>query len=325
MIGTWAKSVGKQGTKDEVLKSQTFNLQFQLAKKLVFSNIKKALGLDHANYLIFGAAPLSKFTRNYFLSLNMFLVSCYGMSESSGPWTFHINIGEYLNLRSVGKKLQGTTMKIFNPGKDGVGEICVKGRNRFMGYFKNEKATMKSIDDQGFLHSGDLGIIENGELLIKGRIKELIITAGGENIAPLLIEDKINKYLPIVSKSMVVGDQKKFISVLLTLQTKVTKDNSPTEYLTDTAISFLRKMGSSAKTVKQAQKCNIIRKYIDEGIKKANVKAVSRAATVRKWIILPLDFSVKGGELTPTLKLKRAFVSKKYQKEIDNIYLSPRL
>ena len=97
-------------------------------------------------------------------------------------------------------------MKIFNPGKDGVGEICVKGRNRFMGYFKNEKATMKSIDDQGFLHSGDLGIIENGELLIKGRIKELIITAGGENIAPLLIEDKINKYLPIVSKSMVVGD-----------------------------------------------------------------------------------------------------------------------
>lgn len=109
------------------------------------------------------------------------------------------------------------------------------------------------------------------------------------------------------------------------MQTKVTKDNSPTEHLTDTAITLLRKMGSSATTIKQASKCNIVKKYIDEGIKKANVKAVSRAATVRKWIILPLDFSVKGGELTPTLKLKRAFVSKKYQKEIDNIYLSPRL
>ena len=124
------------------------------------------------------------------MSLNMFLISCYGMSECAGPQTFHINVGEYLNLSSAGKKLNGTMMKIADPDKDGVGEICMRGRNRFMGYFKNQPATLRAIDEQGYLHSGDLGIIDKtGELVIKGRIKELIITAGGENVTPLLIED----------------------------------------------------------------------------------------------------------------------------------------
>ena len=120
----------------------------------------------------------------------MFLINCYGMSETSGPHTIPLPTKNVFNVRSSGEPLTGTKIKIYKPDKDGVGEICMFGRNRFMGYYKNDQETLKAIDQEGWLHSGDLGKIEkSGELIITGRIKELLITAGGENIAPVLIEN----------------------------------------------------------------------------------------------------------------------------------------
>lgn len=165
-----------------------------MAKVLVYNNVKKALGLDQCQFFFYGAAPMDPKIRSYFLSLNIFLVNSYGMSESTGPQNFSdIYTFDFRNLnafKEVGKKLPGTEEKIVpleNSAK-GEGEICYRGRNLFMGYFKNPEETNKAIDNEGFLHSGDMGRIDkNGVLFITGRVKELIITAGGENIPPLLI------------------------------------------------------------------------------------------------------------------------------------------
>lgn len=115
-------------------------------------------------------------------------------------------------------KLPGIDLKIDNPDQAGHGEVCMRGRNIFMGYFKNAKATLETFDKDGFLHSGDIGFIEDEHLEITGRIKELIITAGGENIAPLIIEMQFKELCPFCSNIMVIGDNRKFLSALLTLK-----------------------------------------------------------------------------------------------------------
>lgn len=115
--------------------------------------------------------------------------------------------------------MEGTELRIDCPDKDGNGEICYRGRNIFMGYFKDEESTRNTIDKDGWLHSGDVGKLDKtGNLVITGRIKELIITAGGENVAPVLIEDEVKKNIPIVSNCMVIGDKRKYLSILLTLK-----------------------------------------------------------------------------------------------------------
>ena len=151
-------------------------------------------------------------TREYFLSLNILLHNAYGMSESSGATTISkpLNFDAFdLNfLKSAGNTEAGMELKIHNPDKDGNGEICYRGRHIFMGYYKNEKATKETIDEEGFLHSGDIGMLDKkGNLTITGRIKELLITAGGENVAPVLIENWIKEELPFISNCVVIGDQ----------------------------------------------------------------------------------------------------------------------
>ena len=145
------------------------------------------------------------------------------MSETTGGHTlsFPENFDEYDEhfIRCTGQSQAGTEIMIHNADKDGNGEICFRGRNIFMGYFKNEQATREAIDENRFLHSGDVGQLDKkGNLKITGRLKELIVTAGGENVAPVLIENEILKALPIVSYAMVVGDFKKYLSVILTLK-----------------------------------------------------------------------------------------------------------
>ena len=143
---------------------------FNVAKKLIFTNIKKALGLDQARYLIVGAAPLSSTIKDYFLSLNLTILNIYGMSECSGPQTgtfpqdFEAFDDIYLN--SAGKAMVGTELEIFNKDQFSVGEICFRGRNRFMGYYKNEESTRNTIDSKGFIRSGDLGKLDDKDRLI---------------------------------------------------------------------------------------------------------------------------------------------------------------
>lgn len=144
-------------------------------------------------------------TIDYFASLDMCMYNVYGMSETTGSTTLHTE--DNFRLDSAGFSLPGCDLKIDNPDEKGEGEICMRGRNTMMGYLKNDKATMETIDSQGFVHSGDRGkILPDGHLKITGRIKELIITAGGENVAPVPIEDNFKECCPPCSNIMLLGE-----------------------------------------------------------------------------------------------------------------------
>jgi len=291
----------------------------------LLKKVRLALGLDRCVGLYTGAAPISKDTLLYFGSLGMTVLEVYGMSECTGPQT--INRPSAHKTGTAGPSIPGTEMKIADPDKDGNGEICYRGRHIFMGYMKNDKATSETIDDEGWLHSGDIGRVDkDGFLQITGRIKELIITAGGENIPPVLIEDEIIKEIgPIISNVMAIGDRRKFLTAVVTLKAEPKKDAKPGEYpftdnLAPNALKELQNIGSSATTIAEAIKDEKVKKYIEDGIKRANKRATSNAQTIQKFEILPEDFSIEGNELTPTMKLKRRIVTEKYAPVIEKMY-----
>jgi len=218
-------------------------------------------------------------------------------------------------------------MKILDPDKDGNGEIVYRGRHIFLGYLGNDKETAEPIDEDGWLHSGDVGRIDkDGFLSITGRIKELIITAGGENIPPVLIEDEVKSELnDVISNVMVIGDRRKFLTAVVTLKTTNKPDSTPGEYpftnvLAQSAINVFSAAGSKATTVEEAASDPKVREVIENGIKKANKKATSNAQTIQKFDIIKEDFTIEGNELTPTMKLKRRIVVEKYKDLIEKMY-----
>jgi long-chain-fatty-acid--CoA ligase ACSBG len=248
------------------------------------------------------------------------------MSETSA--IVSLNSNHRFDLKSVGFGLSGTDLKIENPDEKGNGEIVFRGRNIMMGYLKNEQATRETIDPQGYLRSGDLGKIDSkGFLFITGRIKELIITAGGENIAPLIIEDNFKEFCPPCSNVMVIGENQKFLCAFVTLKVDVDMAKGvPSNNLTSEARNYLKaNLGIEVKTTEEALANEKVQKLVEQAFEKANKKAVSRAAYVRKWKILPVDFSIAGNELTPTLKLKRKVTEKKYQALVDEMYSEAKL
>jgi long-chain-fatty-acid--CoA ligase ACSBG len=181
---------------------------------------------------------------------------------------------------------------IDNPSPSGEGEVCMRGRNRFMGYLKNPEASASTIDAAGWLHSGDLGTVSSdGFLRITGRIKELIITAGGENVAPVLIEDCIKQQCSAISNVMLVGDRRKFVTALIALKTEPDTDGNPTRQLSQPALTFASTLGSAAVTSDAAAACTLVQKGIAEAVAAANKHAISTAARVQKWTIIPQDFS----------------------------------
>lgn len=186
-ISGWAKGYGAQKVKLQQ-KHQAPPMMYSVAKTLILSKVKSALGLDQAVAFYFGAAPLRQPSIEYFASLDIPIFNVYGMSETTGATTIHSV--ENFRLDSAGFAVPGSDLKINNPDEHGEGEICMRGRNTMMGYLKNDQATIETIDNQGYIRSGDRGKIEkDGHLKITGRIKEIIIGAGGENIAPVPIED----------------------------------------------------------------------------------------------------------------------------------------
>lgn len=203
-LSGWAKGYGTLNTAAKMSK-QDPPFMYSVANFIVLSNIKKALGLDQSQAFFFGAAPLKKSTIDYFASLDIVLFNVYGMSETTGAAT--INTFSNFKLDRCGMALPGVDVKIKNPDENGEGEILMRGRTMMMGYFKNEIATIETIDKDGYVMSGDRGRIDpEGFLQITGRIKELIITAGGENIAPVPIEDHFKVLFNACSNIMVVGE-----------------------------------------------------------------------------------------------------------------------
>ena len=320
-ISGWAKGKGALNSAAK-MQNKGHPFGYSLAHFLVLGKVKKALGLDWAKILIVGAAPIKASTYEYFASLDLPIINIYGMSESTGPTT-NSRAGKFKG-DTVGYALKQTHIKIdkrdkTEGGQENEGEVWFRGRNNFIGYLNNEKATRETLDQDGYIHSGDLGTKDSdGFVKITGRIKELIITAGGENVSPVLIEDSLKNLCPIISNVMIVGDAKKYLGALITLKVEVdmtTGLNTPTKALTTTVRNFLRdhlELGDIT-TTDEAIKNDKVTRYIQSKIDENNQTTISRAQNIRKFKFLPIDFSIEGGELTPTLKLKRKVVLDKYK------------
>uniref|UniRef100_A0A8D2MJF1 long-chain-fatty-acid--CoA ligase n=1 Tax=Zonotrichia albicollis TaxID=44394 RepID=A0A8D2MJF1_ZONAL len=321
-VAAWAKGVGLQTNLKKMDGRLDEPVNFRLARQLVYRKVRKAIGLERCTKCYTGAAPITRETLEFFLSLNIPVMELYGMSESSGPHT--ISLPHAFKLGSCGKVLSGCHTLIHKPDMDGIGEICFSGRHVFMGYLNMEDKTREAIDEDGWLHSGDLGKHDkDGFLFITGRIKELIITAGGENIPPVPIEDAVKNAVPIISNAMLVGDKAKFLSMLLTLKCVVDADTGePGDELSPEALAFCQRLGSKATKVSEiiSSKDKAIYTAIQKGISAVNEKAVSNAQKVQKWVLLEKDFSLFGGELGPTMKLKRPVVAQKYRDRIAQFY-----
>uniref|UniRef100_A0A8C6ZUT7 Long-chain-fatty-acid--CoA ligase ACSBG2 n=1 Tax=Nothoprocta perdicaria TaxID=30464 RepID=A0A8C6ZUT7_NOTPE len=321
-VASWAKEVGLQTNLKQMNGNTQRPVNFRLARHLVYKKVRKALGLDRCTRCYTGAAPITRETLEFFLSLNIPVYELYGMSECSGPHT--ISLPHAFKLSSCGKEITGCRTLIYKPDAEGNGEICFSGRHIFMGYLNMEAKTKEAIDKDGWLHSGDLGKHDkDGFLYITGRIKELIITAGGENIPPVPIEDAVKEAVPIISNAMLVGDKAKFLAMLLTLKCQVNEESGePGDDLTPEAIEYCHKLGSKATKISEIirSKDPAIYTAIQKGISAVNERAVSNAQKVQKWALLEKDFSIFGGELGPTMKLKRAVVAQKYQDQIARFY-----
>jgi long-subunit acyl-CoA synthetase (AMP-forming) len=296
-IAVWAKGVGlKAGYAEQ--RGESPPMLTGLANKLVFSKVREALGLDQCRVQITSAAPISKDTLEFFLSLGIPIMEVYGMSECTGPATLSLPT-KYIT-GSVGWVLPGGEVKIAPDG-----EICMRGRHVMKGYYKNPEATAETIDKDGWLHSGDLGKIENGFVYITGRKKELIITAGGENIAPNVIEG-LMKSIPVVSQFVVIGDARKHLSALVTIdETKLQ--------------TALAESGSPAKTMAEAAECDKMHAWLMGQVNEKNAQ-LARVQAIKKIKLLPADLSIEGGELTPTMKVKRKVVNDKYSADIEAFY-----
>lgn len=168
-------------------------------------------------------------------------------------------------------------MFVDKPDAAGSGEICFRGRNIFMGYLSDPRATMEAIDPQGFLHTGDLGSVDSqGFIYLTGRLKELLITAGGENVPPVYLEDLVRQELPFISNCMVVGDRRPYLGVLLCLASERDANDLPTDKLGPETLRAARTAGSAATTTAEASRDPAINKAIREGLERANAKVVSR-------------------------------------------------
>lgn len=298
-------------------------LSYTIASKAVMGQVKKVLGFENAKGFYSSAAPLSEDVFNYFLSLDMPIQELLGSSETSGPQTGS-RPGNEMRAGKVGKMYDCWQVKIDKPDENGLGEICTSGRNCCMGYLWDEVKTQELIDSEGWLHSGDLGKFdEDGFLRVGGRSKEIIVTGGGENVAPIPIEDAIKaQMLDIISNVMVLGDKRKHLACIVTLRTKLDQNNQPTDELHPDVKEWAEELGCEADTVSELleEDNEDVRLEILDGIQKVNRKAISNAQKVHKFMIAPRDFSLAGGELTPTMKLKRHFVEEKYKKKIDEMY-----
>jgi long-chain-fatty-acid--CoA ligase ACSBG len=300
-----------------------------MARGLVLSKLRNRLGLNETRYFITGAAPISKDTQEFFLSLNMPLLEAFGMSETTGPHTLSIPT----EFTFSGSRVDGSSRTIIDePDPTGEGELMIQGRDVFMGYMGNEADTRATFDRDFRMRTGDLARVDNGFLKITGRIKDIVVTAGGENISPVPIEERLKMAVPaLVSNCIVVGDRRKYLISLAALRVDTDPvTNAPTDKIAADALAFMKKqcgLPEGIATVSEllaSPKAESTRQALNELFKQAlnkiNREAVSHAARVQLVEILPRDFSLVGGELGPTMKLRRAFVLKLYAELIESIY-----
>ena len=330
-VSTWAKRVALRRYLANVAGAEPEDLGLvggvlgsveEAFADVILKKIHAAIGLDQAHFVFTGAAPIATSTLEYFGSLGLIVNECFGMSEVSGPAT--VTMDSYYKPGWCGVATPGVEIKLEHvAGRDrkGEGEVCFRGRSVMLGYLCDAEKTLEAIDPDGWQHSGDVGrfeVLQEGAapmLKITGRIKELLVTAGGENVAPAPIEDDLKRRLPGVSTAVVVGDRLKFLSVLITLKQR---QNEGT--FDDVLVGAAAAVNPEVTTALQAADDAIWRRTLQTAIDDYNAKATSSAQHVQKFAILPLDFAESTGELTPTLKLKRAAVVEKYAHVLRRLY-----
>jgi long-chain acyl-CoA synthetase len=272
--------------------------QYEFADRKVLSKIRGLFG-GKLRLAVSGAAPISPEILRFFDAAGVLVLEGWGMTETSTAAT--ISLPEDFKIGTIGKPFPGCEVRIAEDG-----EILVKGPNVFQGYYKNEQATRETIVD-GWLHTGDLGAIDaDGFITITGRKKDIIITAGGKNITPANLEAEIKQH-PLVSQCVVVGDRRPYLVALVTLD--------PEE-----AVAYAKEHGLPEDPARLAANPDV-REAIETHLAKVNEK-FARVEQVKKIAILPHDLSQESGELTPTLKVKRAVVAQKHEPEIEKLYAS---
>ncbi|OZM74529.1 long-chain fatty acid--CoA ligase [Amycolatopsis antarctica] len=269
-----------------------------LFDKLVYTKLRAALG-GRCKAAVSGGAPLGEQLAHFFRGIGVPVFEGYGLTETSAA--ANVNTESAFKVGTVGRPVAGTSVRIAEDG-----EVMLKGAVVFGAYWNNADATAESLED-GWFHTGDLGELdEEGFLRITGRKKEIIVTAGGKNVAPSGLEDSIRAN-PLISQAMVVGDQRPFIGALVTID----EEFFPT---------WKSQHGKPENaTVAELAGDEQLRADVQAAVDEAN-RAVSQAEAIRKFSILPADFSEAGGEMTPSLKLKRNVVSKNYADDIESLY-----
>jgi long-chain acyl-CoA synthetase len=273
--------------------------QHAVFDKLVYGKLRAALG-GRCLGAISGGAPLGDRLGHFFRGIGVTVYEGYGLTETTAAAA--VNHDDALRIGTVGRPLPGVEAAIADDG-----EILIRGGIVMRGYWKNEQATAEAIDGEGWFHTGDLGELDDdGFLKITGRKKEIIVTAGGKNVAPAVLEDRIRAHR-LVSQTIVVGDQRPFVAALITLD--------------DEALpAWLESKGKPTDlTAEQLRDDEELIAEIDAAVKEAN-KAVSQAEAIKKFRVLGSDFTEDNGMLTPSLKLKRSVVMKEFDQEIENLY-----
>jgi long-chain acyl-CoA synthetase len=267
--------------------------------RLVYGKLRAALG-GRCRNAISGGAPLGTRLAHFFRGIGVTVYEGYGLTETAPAAA--VNLKDAIRIGTVGRPLAGVTVRVADDG-----EILIKGEIVFRGYWNNPDATAEALDADGWFHTGDLGALDDdGFLSITGRKKEIIVTAGGKNVAPAVLEDRVRAHT-LVSQCVVVGDRRPFIAALITID----EDAWPA-WLSANGLPA----GSAVGDLREDERLHA---EIQNAIDDAN-NAVSKAEAIRVFRILATDFTEEGGEMTPSLKVKRNVVHKMYAGEIDAIY-----
>ena len=272
-------------------------LQHAVFDKLVYSTLRAKMG-DKVQYAVSGGAPLGTRLGHFFRGIGVTILEGYGLTETTAPAT--VNLPDRVKIGTVGPALPGVSLRIADDG-----EVLIKGVNVLRGYHGNDAATADAIVD-GWFRTGDLGELdEDGYLKITGRKKEILVTAGGKNVAPGVLEDRLRAH-PLISQCLVVGDGKPFIAALVTIDEEMLP-------------GWAANNGLGALTIEQARTNETVLAEIQGAVDEAN-KAVSKAESIRKFSVLSEDFTEDNGTLTPSLKLKRNVIMRDFEEDVEALY-----
>jgi long-chain acyl-CoA synthetase len=295
----WSHTLGAGGRAAPGRQGLRLRAAHALYDRLVYAKLRAATG-GRVQYAVSGGAPLGERLGHFFRGAGITVLEGYGLTETSP--VVSANLPSRNKIGTVGPPVPGVTVRIADDG-----EILVTGPNIFKGYWHNEAATAEMVDAGGWLHTGDLGELDDdGHLRVTGRKKDIIVTAGGKNVAPAVLEDRLRAH-PLVSQCLVVGDGRPYIACLVTLDEEALE-----------AWKGRRPQLASASLAELVDNPELIAE-IQSAVDDAN-KAVSRAESIRRFRVLPVDFTEQDGYLTPSLKVRRGVVSKDFAADIDALY-----